>query len=159
MSVKNAGPVISPAQDRDGRERLCRIRHMAVLALLSTMSLKTSRAMKNAKKDRLEAAGWKVGSAEDFLSLSDADRALIDVRILLAKTLRKQRVLQHLSQTSLAERVGSSQSRVAKMEAGDPSVTLDLLVRTLFATGTSGADIAAAFTTAAPSRVKARKSA
>ena len=115
--------------------------------------------MKNAKKARLEAAGWKVGSAEEFLSLSDADRALIDVRILLAKTLRKQRVGRHLSQTALAARVGSSQSRVAKMEAGDPSVSLDLLVRTLLATGTSGADIASAFTTAAPSTGKARKSA
>ena len=31
--------------------------------------------MKNAKKVGVEAAGWKVGSAEEFLSLSDADRA------------------------------------------------------------------------------------
>ncbi len=115
--------------------------------------------MKRAKKARLEAAGWRVGSAEEFLALSETDRALIEVRLLLAKALRKQRVERHLSQTALAARIGSSQSRVAKMEAGDPSVSLDLLVRTLLASGSSGAVIASAFTTAAPRASAARRSA
>ena len=39
------------------------------------------------------------------------------------------------------KRLGSSQSRVAKMEAADPSVSLDLLVRGLLATGASPRDI------------------
>src|SRR5581483_4278956 len=40
-----------------------------------------------------------------------------------------------LSQAVVAKRLGSSQSRVAKMEAGDPSVSLDLLLRALLALG------------------------
>jgi DNA-binding XRE family transcriptional regulator len=105
--------------------------------------------MKRAKRERLEAAGWKVGGAEEFLSLSEAEGALIDIRIALANTLRKERTARRISQSTLAARIGSSQSRVAKMEAGDPSVSLDLLVRTLLSSGSSGATIAAAFKAAA----------
>ena len=39
------------------------------------------------------------------------------------------------SQTELARRIGSSQSRVAKLEAGETDVSLDLIFRALFATG------------------------
>lgn len=105
--------------------------------------------MKRAKRERLEAAGWKVGGAEEFLSLSEAERTLIDIRIALANTLRKERTARRISQSTLATWIGSSQSRVAKMEAGDPSVSLDLLVRTLLTSGSSGATIAAAFKAAA----------
>jgi transcriptional regulator with XRE-family HTH domain len=40
-----------------------------------------------------------------------------------------------LTQVALAKKIKSSQSRVAKMEAGDPSVSIDLLVRSLIALG------------------------
>ena len=100
------------------------------------------------KKTRLEAAGWRVGSPEEFLSLTETDRVMIDIRLQLAQTVRRERLERGISQAELAKRIGSSQSRVAKMESGDPSVSLDLLVRTLIAAGAGGAAISAAFRSA-----------
>ena len=98
--------------------------------------------MKASKRGRLEKAGWNVGDAQEFLELSDAEIALVDVRVSLARDLRRRRKEKKISQATLAKRIGSSQSRVAKMEAGDPSVTIDLLMRTLLSTGSTPAEIA-----------------
>lgn len=98
--------------------------------------------MKNAKRAKLEAAGWAVGSVKEFLDLSDADAALIDMKLALSRSLRDRRNKQGLSQVQLAERLQSSQSRVAKMEAGDPSVSMDLLVSSLLLLGASSSDLA-----------------
>ncbi len=97
--------------------------------------------MKEAKRRRLEAAGWRVGDAQDFLGLTDAVTVMIEVLFTLAKTLKQRRQLLKISQQRFAERIGSSQSRVAKMEAGDPSVTLDLLMRSLICSGSTSAEI------------------
>ncbi len=98
--------------------------------------------MKNAKRAKLEAAGWAVGSVKEFLGLSDVDAALIDMKLALSRSLRDRRNKQGLSQVQLAERLRSSQSRVAKMEAGDPSVSMDLLVSSLLLLGASSSDLA-----------------
>jgi DNA-binding XRE family transcriptional regulator len=98
--------------------------------------------MKASKRERLEKAGWKVGDVQEFLELSNAEMALVDVRVSLARDLRRRRKEKKISQATLAKRIGSSQSRVAKMEAGDPSVTIDLLMRTLLSTGSTPAEIA-----------------
>lgn len=95
--------------------------------------------MDRTKRKRLEAAGWTVGSARDFLNLSDDETAFVDFKAALGETLQATRTAQRLSQTDVARRLGSSQSRVAKMEAADPSVSIDLLVRSLFKLG-AGAD-------------------
>ena len=91
--------------------------------------------MKAAKRRRLEAAGWKVGSAQDFLNLTDEDVEYIELHLSLAALLSKRRRSLGYTQTQVADLIGSSQSRVAKMEAGDPSVSVDLLIRTLLALG------------------------
>lgn len=91
--------------------------------------------MKNTKRAKLEAAGWAVGSVKEFLGLSEAESALIDMKLALSRSLRERRTKQGLSQVQLAERLQSSQSRVAKMEAGDPSVSMDLLVSSLILLG------------------------
>jgi hypothetical protein len=91
--------------------------------------------MTAAKRKKLEEAGWTVGSTADFLRLSPAEQAIVEMRLALSAVLRDRRCVLGLSQVALAKRLGSSQSRVAKMEAADPSVSLDLLVRALFATG------------------------
>ena len=93
--------------------------------------------MKKSKIDRLRSAGWKVGDTQGFLDLSDEEMALIELKIGLADFLRKERERQHLTQATLAERMGSSQSRIAKLEAGAPSVSLDLMVRVAFNLGIS----------------------
>jgi ribosome-binding protein aMBF1 (putative translation factor) len=104
--------------------------------------------MRKEKKRRLEKAGWRVASAKEFLGLSDAENAVVEIRVTLARTLRRRRLERHLSQAALAKQLGSSQSRVAKMEAGDPSVSLDLLMRSLVITGSTTADIGKAISAA-----------
>jgi DNA-binding XRE family transcriptional regulator len=98
-------------------------------------------AVKKSKKQKLERAGWVVSGTQEFLDLSDAAMALIDVRVSLAQALRQRRQKMKISQATFAKRVGSSQSRVAKMEAGDPSVSIDLLVRSLITSGSSAEEI------------------
>ncbi len=93
--------------------------------------------MNRLKRRRLEAAGWKIGSVQEFLSLSDQEAAYIELKLKLAECLRKKRRERRLGQTDLAKLVKSSQSRVAKMEAADGSVSIDLLIRSLLALGTS----------------------
>lgn len=100
--------------------------------------------MKQSKRKKLEAAGWAVGSAQEFLGLSDADAALIELKLALSRSLRDRRQRHGVSQVELAKRLQSSQSRVAKMEAGDPSVSMDLLVSSLLVLGASEADLAKA---------------
>jgi len=91
--------------------------------------------MKRDKRNRLESGGWRVGGARDFLELSDTDVEYIELRFSLAALLRRQRTSLSYTQTEVAKLIGSSQSRVAKMEAGDPSVSVDLLIRALLALG------------------------
>ena len=93
--------------------------------------------MNKTTKAKLEKAGWKVGTTQEFLELSDADMALIEMKISAADGLRSKREELNLTQTQLANLIGSSQSRVAKMEAADPTVSLDLLVRALLRLGTT----------------------
>jgi ribosome-binding protein aMBF1 (putative translation factor) len=87
------------------------------------------------KRKRLEAQGWKVWSVQGLLGLSDEEAAFIEIKLTLAQRLRERRRTLNITQTDLARRLKSSQSRVAKMEAGDPTVSLDLLVRSLLALG------------------------
>ena len=96
------------------------------------------------KRKRLEAKGWKVGDAQEFLGLSDAEAAYVEIKARLAIALAKRRKSAELTQTELARRMGSSQSRVAKAEAADPNVSVDLLVRSLLASGATRADVAKA---------------
>ncbi|OFV90707.1 MAG: transcriptional regulator [Acidobacteria bacterium RIFCSPLOWO2_02_FULL_61_28] len=97
--------------------------------------------MREVKRKQLEAGGWKIGSAKEFLRLSDEESAYIELKMRLAESLRERRQRERLSQTDLARALKSSQSRVAKMEAGDPSVSLDLLIRSLLALGTSSREL------------------
>jgi DNA-binding XRE family transcriptional regulator len=93
------------------------------------------------KRKRLEAGGFAVGTPADFLGLGAEEIALVEMRLALSQALRARREDTGLTQTALARRLGSSQSRVAKMEAGDPSVSLDLLIRALLAVGASRREV------------------
>jgi predicted XRE-type DNA-binding protein len=98
--------------------------------------------MHTAKPKRLEKKGWQIGSADDFLDLSPEESAYIEVKLRLSDDLRQRRTRKRLSQKELAVLIKSSQSRVAKMEGGDPSVSIDLLVKTLLVLGASDRDLA-----------------
>ncbi len=110
----------------------------------TTKSSPKSSTKSSTKSERLASAGWRTGSAQDFLGLSDDEAAYIELRLQLAKTLRAQREGAQLTQEAAAKVLGSSQSRIAKMESGDPTVSLDLLFRALFKLGVSGATLARA---------------
>jgi DNA-binding XRE family transcriptional regulator len=98
--------------------------------------------MREAKQRRLAAKGWKTGDAKDFLGLSEQEEVYIDLRLKLAEGLKARRIRRRLTQIELAKAVQSSQSRIAKMEAGDPTVSLDLLVKSLLALGASARELA-----------------
>jgi predicted XRE-type DNA-binding protein len=100
--------------------------------------------MEPTKRQKLEAAGWKVGSVAEFLELTPEEAAIIEIRLSLSKSLKQLRKQQELSQQKFAENINSSQSRVAKMEASDPSVSIDLLIKSLLSLGATREDIATA---------------
>ena len=97
--------------------------------------------MREDKKKRLQAKGWKIGTAAEFLQLSPEEEAYIELRLRLGDGLRRSRLKRRLTQEALARSMKSSQSRIAKMEAGDPSVSLDLIIKALLTLGTSNRDL------------------
>jgi DNA-binding XRE family transcriptional regulator len=90
-----------------------------------------------AKKAKLAKKGWKAGSAAEFLGLSAEEIAYVEMKLALSEKLKEKRILNKMTQADLARITNSSQSRIAKMEAGDPTVSIDLLVKSLFALGVS----------------------
>jgi hypothetical protein len=109
--------------------------------------------MRTDKRRKLERAGWTLGDAGDFLGLSADERRFVEVKLALAEGLRRRRERLGLTQMEVAARFGSSQSRVAKMEAAHRSVSTDLLLKFLFRLGASPRDVARIFSQA--SRVRA----
>lgn len=99
--------------------------------------------MQETKRKKLEAKGWRIGTPKDFLVMSDEEEAYVNLRLKLAEGLKARRQSRGVTQVGLARTIKSSQSRVAKMEAGDPTVSLDLLVKSLFALGASNRELAA----------------
>lgn len=106
--------------------------------------------MKEEQKSRLEAGGWKVGSTEEFLGLTSEEAAYMDLRLKLSDAVRQLRQEKHLTQVQLAELLHSSQSRIAKAEAADDAVSLDLLIRSLLAMGASNQDLAKVIASSPP---------
>jgi DNA-binding XRE family transcriptional regulator len=96
--------------------------------------------MDAAKRARLEAKGWKIGTVAEFLELTPEESALVEIKLALSRTLRERRETQ-MTQAQLAKRIRSSQPRVAKAEGGDGSVSMDLLIRAMLATGATPQDI------------------
>ena len=98
--------------------------------------------MDSEKRQKLEVAGWTVGDANNFLGLTPAEAELVELKVQLALFVKEQRKLHNLSQDALAQKMGSSQSRVAKIESGDPSVSLDLIFRALLNIGVTRQELA-----------------
>ena len=82
-----------------------------------------------------------MGDVGDFLGLSAEERALVELRAAVSAAVRERRTRRSLTQAELAGRLGSSQSRVAKIEAGSGDVSLDLMFRGHFAVGGRAADV------------------
>ncbi len=103
--------------------------------------------MNKAKKKKIESKGWKFGDAKDFLKLSDEEVAYVELKLALCQNLKQRRKANRLTQAQLAKIIKSSQSRVAKMEACDPTVSIDLLIRSYFALGATKKDLAKVIST------------
>ncbi|HRG47655.1 MAG TPA: helix-turn-helix transcriptional regulator [Leptospiraceae bacterium] len=97
--------------------------------------------MKNLKEKKLNAKGWKTVTVSEFLNLTEAESEYIELKLALSRNLQKKRVAQNITQVKLAKLLHSSQSRVAKMEAGDKSVSIDLLLNSFFALGATNKEI------------------
>jgi ribosome-binding protein aMBF1 (putative translation factor) len=91
--------------------------------------------MKATKRQRLEAAGFRVGGVKEFLGLSEEEEALVEMKVRLVEMLKGAREAKGITQEKLAEMMGSSQSRVAKLEGSCAEASLDLICRALFAVG------------------------
>lgn len=98
--------------------------------------------MDKVKRQKLEQKGWKVGDASDFLELSPEETAFIELKLALSKQLKELRKAQNYSQETVAKKIQSSQSRVAKMEACDAAVSIDLMIKTMISLGATNQDIA-----------------
>ena len=98
--------------------------------------------MEKNKKRQLEAKGYRIGDAKDFLGLSAEESAYIEMKLALSQALAQKRKQRRLTQLELARKLNSSQSRIAKMEKGDPTVSVDLLVKALLAMGATKKSIA-----------------
>ena len=98
--------------------------------------------MDDKKKQKLQEQGWRVGSTQDFLGLGDNENAYIELKISLGENIKKLRLAKKMTQVEFARLIRSNQSRVAKMEAGDPSVSIDLQIKSLLALGSSREDLA-----------------
>ncbi|WP_437228807.1 helix-turn-helix transcriptional regulator [Planctomicrobium sp. SH661] len=97
--------------------------------------------MKTTKRKKLEAAGWKVGSTTEFLGLGEAEEMLVEMKLALANKVRELRQFHQLTQVNLAKLIGSSQSRIAKLETADPSISMELLIRSLAKLGVTRGEI------------------
>jgi ParB-like chromosome segregation protein Spo0J len=98
--------------------------------------------MNKFKRKSLKKAGWSVGSVRQFLGLSAVEEEFVELKVALAAGLQRRRESGKFTQAEVARRIGSSQSRVAKMEAGHVSVSADLLIRSLLALGASRGEVA-----------------
>lgn len=100
--------------------------------------------MEPSKRRKIEDAGGRVVTVAEFLQLTPEQEAIVEIRLALSKSVKKMREQERLTQQKLAEKTNSSQSRVAKMEAADRSVSIDLLIKSLLALSATREDIAAA---------------
>lgn len=100
--------------------------------------------MDEATRGRLKTDGWRVGTVHDVLGLRDDEMAYIDLCTTLRRAARDRREDAGLTQHALARRLGSTRTQVARMESGDPSGSIDLMVRALLASGATLAEVAEA---------------
>ncbi|MBC8203394.1 MAG: helix-turn-helix domain-containing protein [Planctomycetes bacterium] len=98
--------------------------------------------MKKNQQKRLEKAGWKFGTVSEFLNLTPEESELVEIRVALTVHFELKRNEMKLTQIDLAKKLGTSQSRVSKIENGDPSVSLDLLLENLVLMGATRKEIA-----------------
>jgi ribosome-binding protein aMBF1 (putative translation factor) len=97
--------------------------------------------MNKEKIRNLEKEGWKTRTVSDFLNLSREEEEYIEMKLTLSNYFQALRKKQCLTQAQVAAKIKSSQSRVAKIERAEAAVSLDLIVRSIIALGSSKKEI------------------
>ncbi len=77
----------------------------------------------------------------DLLRSGKGETRYLEIKKSLSDELRRRRAAKHLTQAEVARALATSQSRFARMEAGDASVSIDLLLIGLLALGATPRDI------------------
>lgn len=92
-------------------------------------------SMDRAKKESLEKKGWKVGDIDEYLGLTPAEMVIVEMKAGLAEALAKKRKKSGLTQIEASAKAKTSQSRFAKAEHSDSSVSLELMIKLFFSLG------------------------
>ena len=71
--------------------------------------------------------------------------AIVEMKVALAKALVEKRKRSNVTQVNMAKIIGSSQSRVAKIEKADSSVSLELMIKSFLSLGATKKDIVRVF--------------
>lgn len=78
-------------------------------------------------------AGWTEGSVKEFLGFTDADEAIVEMRLRLGNAIRDLRRRRGVSQSELARRIGTKQPHVSDIEKG--AAGLETMIRAYLALG------------------------
>jgi hypothetical protein len=89
-----------------------------------------------AKRQRLEAAGFRVGNPQDFLKLSKPECELIELRLLLESAIRERKHTIDAAEATCTPAVGEP--------------TIDAMFRDYFSTGASLRDLLQVLTSKVP---------
>jgi predicted XRE-type DNA-binding protein len=92
------------------------------------------------KRRRLEKAGYHVTTTQEFLGLSDEEAAYVELKVILARALRRLREDRRITQEQLASWIGTVQPNVSRMEHSD-SVSIDNLCFALLTLGATRREI------------------
>jgi DNA-binding XRE family transcriptional regulator len=89
-------------------------------------------------KTPLVQAGWKSGNVSEFLELTPEETVLVEIKLALSRYLKTRRQ-DTMTQLELAEKIHSSQPRIAKAENAE--VSIELMIRAMLATGVTPQEI------------------
>jgi DNA-binding XRE family transcriptional regulator len=96
--------------------------------------------MDQSKRECLESKGWKIGTVSDFLELTPEEAIFVEIKLALSQSLKERRQ-KLMTQNDAASKISSSEPRIAQAENGDASVSIELLIRAMLATGATPQDI------------------
>ena len=94
------------------------------------------------RRAELERKGARETTVRELFGLDDADMQIIELRIRIAREVKRRRLAAKMSQKALADRLEVSQPRIPTIEAGTSS-SLETVVLAFFATGGTLSELAA----------------
>ncbi|HLK57811.1 MAG TPA: helix-turn-helix domain-containing protein [Chthonomonadaceae bacterium] len=84
---------------------------------------------------RLEAAGFRETTVQELFGLTPEENEHIETRLALARLLKQLRQELHLTQKMMAVRIHSDQANVSRAEKNDPTISLEWMLKAIYALG------------------------